>query len=201
MSPSDPAQVPLHCITLPVTFLSTTAVKENSSVLLNWEVSYEVNTLYYIVERSTDGINFTAIGSTSHKDGPALDNPYQYEDNNIPAIGGSLYYRIREQDSDGHFTYSKVVSVRLNNLSGKLTVYPNPAQSSVTVSFSCTTAGSVSLRLFDMKGSQLWQQLYSASAGQNNVQIDCIRNIPPGTYILQWFDGLKPEQVKIMVNH
>ena len=90
---------------------------------------------------------------------------------------------------------------RLNSLSGKLSVYPNPAQSSVTISFSCANSGPVSLRLFDMKGSLLWQQQYNASAGQNNVQIACIRNIPTGTYILQWFDGLKPEQVKIMVTH
>ncbi|HEY4288874.1 MAG TPA: T9SS type A sorting domain-containing protein [Puia sp.] len=201
MSQSDPAGVPLHCVTLPVTFRDLTAVKENGSVLLTWEVSYEVNTQYYIVERSTDGFNFSAIGSTSFKAGPALGNTYQYTDDNLPATGGSLYYRIRELDTDGQFIYSKIVSVRLSSLSGRLSVYPNPAQSSVTVSFSCTNSGSVSLRLFDMKGSQLWQQQYTASAGQNNVPVDCIRNIPPGTYILQWFDGLKPEQVKIMVNH
>jgi hypothetical protein len=201
MTQSAPAQVPLNCITLPVSFLDLTAVKENSSVLLTWQVAREVNTQYYIVERSTDGFNFTAIGSTSFKEGPALGNTYQYTDDKVSATGGSLYYRIRELDTDGQFIYSKIVSVRLNNLSGKLSVYPNPAQSSVTVSFTCTNSGPVSLRLFDMKGSLLWQQLYAASAGQNNVQVDCIRNIPPGTYILQWFDGLKPEQVKIMVNH
>jgi hypothetical protein len=201
MPQSAPAQVPLHCVTLPVSFLNVTAVKENSNVLLNWEVSLEVNTLSYMVERSTDGINFTDIGSIPYKEGPALANAYQYTDNNIPSGGGSLYYRIRELDTDGQYVYSKIVSVQLNNLSGKLSVYPNPAQSSVTVSFGCTNAGPVSLRLFDMKGSLLWQQQYVASAGQNNVQVDHIRNIPAGTYILQWFDGLKPEQIKIMVNH
>ncbi len=201
MSQSAPAQVPLHCVALPVSFLDLSALKENGSVLLTWEVAYEVNTQGYIVERSTDGLSFTAIGSTSFKEGPALGNTYQYTDDNIPATAGSLYYRIRELDTDGHFVYSKIVSVRLNNLSGKLSVYPNPAQSSVTVSFSCTNAGPVSLRLFDMKGSLLWQQLYTAGAGQNNVQIDYIRYLPVGTYILQWFDGLKPEQVKVLVNH
>ncbi|HTI93376.1 MAG TPA: T9SS type A sorting domain-containing protein [Puia sp.] len=201
MSQSDPAQVPLHCIPLPVNFLDLTAIKENSNVLLTWEVAHEINTQYYIVERSIDGINFSSIGSTSFKEGPATGNIYQFTDVNVTGTGGSLYYRIRELDTDGQFIYSKVVSVRLNNLSGKFSVYPNPSQSSVTVSFSCVSSGPVSLRLFDMKGSLLWQQQYSASAGQNNVQIDCIRNIPPGTYILQWFDGLKPEQVKIMVTH
>src|SRR5260221_2060551 len=201
MSQSAPAQVPLTCITLPVSFLNVSAAKNSSSVVLNWEVSREINTLEYIVERSTDGSSFSVIGSTPYKEGPALDNAYGYTDNNIPATSGSLYYRIRELDTDGQYVYSKIISVRQNNLSGKLSVYPNPARNSVTASFSCTNAGPVSLRLFDMKGGLLWQQIYTASAGQNNVQVDYIRNLAAGTYILQWFDGLRPEQVKVMVNH
>lgn len=201
MSQSAMAQPPLSCVTLPVNFLNVTAGKKDSRVVLNWEVSREINTLEYIVERSADGSNFSVIGSTPYKEGPALGNAYEYTDNNIPAADGSLYYRIREWDTDGQYVYSKIVSVQLNNLSGKLSAYPNPARNSVTVSFSCTNAGPVSLRLFDMKGSLLWQQLYSASASQNNVQVDCIRNLAVGTYILQWFDGGRPEQVKVMVNH
>jgi hypothetical protein len=201
MSASDPAQVPLHCVTLPVSFITVTATRENSGVNLSWEVTREINTVKYIVERSVDGANFSAIGSTPYNQGNALDNAYQYIDNNTSAVSGSLYYRIRELDADGQYVYSKIVSVQLNNLSGKLTVYPNPAQTSVTASFSCANAGTVSLRLFDLKGSQLWSQSYRVSAGQNSVSIDHIRYLPVGMYILQWFDGLRPEQVKIMVNH
>jgi hypothetical protein len=200
MSQSDPASIPLHCITLPTSFLSLTATNGNGSVDLSWAVTREVNTLKYIVERSTDGVNFSAIGSLFYKEGNALNNVYQYSDNALPAAGGNIYYRIRELDTDGQFVYSKIVVVQLNTLSGKLAVYPNPAQNSITASFTCTNAAQVSLRLFDLKGSVLWQQLYKAVIGRNTVSIDHIRNLPAGVYILQWFDGLKPEQVKIMVD-
>ena len=194
------AQVPLHCITLPVTFLGLTAVKNDDAVNLNWQVAYEINTLRYIVERSTDGINFSDIGSTPFREGNAQNNAYQYVDNNLPAISGTIYYRIRELDVDGSVVYSKIVSVQQNSLAGKLSVYPNPARTSITVSFNHSVGGMVSLRLFDLKGSMLWQQQQMAAAGQNNVQVDYIRNLPAGVYILQWFDGLKPEQTKIMVD-
>ena len=201
MNPSAMARVPLICVSLPVTFLNVTAEKNSNSVNLNWEVAQEVNTLEYIIERSTDGLNFSTIGSTPYKNGSAFGNTYAYTDNNLPAVSGSLYYRIRELDTDGKYVYSKIVSVLMNNLSGKFSVYPNPAHNSVTVSFICTSAGPVSLRLFDIRGSLLWQQLYTAHTGQNNVEVDNIRNIPTGTYILQWFDGLSSEQVKVMVTH
>jgi len=193
-------RVPLHCITLPVTFLGLTSVKNDDAVNINWQVSYEINTLKYIVERSTDGINFSDIGSTPFRDGNALNNAYQFTDNNLPAMSGTIYYRIRELDVDGSVVYSKIVSVQQNTLAGRLSVYPNPARTSVTVSFSHSVGGMVSLRLFDLKGSMLWQQQQQAAAGQNNIQIDYIRNLPAGVYILQWFDGLKPEQAKIMVD-
>lgn len=194
------SRVPLHCITLPVSFLGLTAAKNDDAVNLNWQVSYEINTLKYIVERSTDGINFSDIGSTPFREGNAQNNAYQYTDNDLPAISGTIYYRIRELDVDGSVVYSKIVSVQQNTLAGKLSVYPNPARTSVTVSFNHSAAGMVSLRLFDLKGSLMWQQQQVAAAGQNNVQIDYIRNLPAGVYILQWFDGLKPEQAKIMVD-
>ena len=195
------SRVPLHCITLPVTFLGLNAVKNDDGVNLNWQVSYEINTLKYIVERSTDGINFSDIGSTPFREGNALNNVYQYTDRDLPAVGGTIYYRIRELDVDGGATYSKTVSVQQNTLAGKLSVYPNPARTMVTVSFNHSVGGMVSLRLFDLKGSLLWQQQQVAAAGQNNVQIDYVRNLPAGVYILQWFDGLKPEQAKVMVDH
>jgi hypothetical protein len=71
----------------------------------------------------------------------------------------------------------------------------------VTVSFGSMMAASVSLRLFDVRGSQLWSKQYEAQAGQNTVNIDCVNTLPDGVYILQWSDGLRPEIVKIVVRH
>ncbi|HEY6902207.1 MAG TPA: T9SS type A sorting domain-containing protein, partial [Puia sp.] len=197
MNASAPAQVPMQCIALPVNFLSFTATNRNNTALLSWEVTQQSNVQQYIVERSTDGASFTMIGSVAFKSNPL----YQFTDDNLPAAGGTIYYRIRELDIDGQFVYSKIVTIQPGNLAGRLSVYPNPATNSVTVSFSCSNPGAISLRLFDLKGSQLWQQQYIAGAGQNTVQIDYIRNLPTGVYILQWFDGLKPEQTKVLVNH
>lgn len=195
MNQADPAQVPLHCIVLPFSFISLTAAQNEKNVTLNWAVDHEVNTQSYTIERSSDGTNFTTIGSTPYKAG----NVYEYADNAF-AASPTLYYRIIEVDADGQPIYSKTIAVQLNVKTNKLSVYPNPARNSISVSFVSTTAGAVSLKLFDLKGSLLYQQPYTASLGQNTIQIDAIRNFPAGIYILQWFDGLKPEQAKIMVD-
>jgi len=64
-----------------------------------------------------------------------------------------------------------------------------------------TSTGDVSLRLFDLKGSQA---LAKTDQGQCRSKFDCNRSAwinPNGLYLLQWFDGLTPQQVKLVVNH
>jgi hypothetical protein len=199
VNPATLTKVPVNCTVLAVSFVDVTAVPDNGNVNVGWSVGEEAGTLNYVVERSTDGVHFSAIGSESVKDANGVDNAYQYLDNEASAVGGTLYYRIREVGTDGAFNYSKIVSVSMGGGTGKLSIFPNPAQSFVTVSFSTTMAEAVSMRLFDVRGSQLWSKQYEVQAGQNTVSIDCVNTLPNGVYILQWSDGLRPEIVKIVV--
>ncbi len=192
---------PLTCIVLPVTFLDLAADQDNGLVTIKWDVAPQVNTVEYVVEKSGDGINFTAIGNLPRQSGNADKARYEYPDNTGFDKGGTVYYRIKEVEGSGQSMYSKIVSIQAGGLSGKLSVYPNPAKESVTVSFNSLAQTTISLRLFDLKGSVIWQHQHQAHAGQNNITIDNIRTIPNGMYILQFFDGLKPEQVKLLVNH
>jgi Secretion system C-terminal sorting domain len=201
MIPALVVQPPTNCTVLAISFLDVTAVPDNGTVNVGWTVAPEVSTLNYVVERSTDGVNFSAIGSEPLKAANDVDNAYLYPDNGAYAVGGTIYYRIRQVENDGTFFYSKIVSVQLGGAASKLAVYPNPAQSFVTVSFSTTMAEAVSLRLFDVKGSQLWSKQYEAQQGQNTVNIDCVNTLAEGVYILQWSDGLRPEITKIVVRH
>ena len=192
---------PLNCVVLSVNFLDVTAKQVNNLVTIGWDVSQEVNTREYLVEKSLDGINFTTIGHVARQMNTTDGTHYEYPDNSNLSSGTIWYYRIKEVEVSGQSMYSKIVSVRVGGITGKLAVYPNPTKGSATVSFTSSTQGAISLRLFDLKGSMVWQQQYQTNTGQNMIALDNFRTIPDGMYILQWFDGLKPEQVKLVVNH
>jgi len=203
MNPANMAQVPLNCTVLATSFIDIKAVPSAAGGVVNvdWEVTHEATTTGYIIERSVDGVNFSAIGTMPYQQSNNIDNSYQYADNAAFGIGGTLYYRVRETETGGQFIYSKIVSVELGVSAGTLSVYPNPAKTSVTVNFTMTAPEAVSLRLFDLKGSQLWAQQYQANAGQNMIRIDRIGTLPEGIYLLQWFDGMSPRTVKVLVQH
>src|SRR6185503_3929012 len=80
------------------------------------------NTKRFEVLWSTTGINFQKIGTVSSNNRPGT-NHYQYR--HITPGKGLNYYRLKQVDIDGNFTFSATIKVTVDNLSG-LTVYPNP---------------------------------------------------------------------------
>jgi hypothetical protein len=201
VSPLNFSNYPLICQVLGVSFIDVTALADKGNINLQWEVAREINTSGYVVERSTDGSHYTDIATVPYKAAQGADNQYQYVDVNGSGLQGTVFYRIREVDADGNFMYSKTITIQTETLAGKVSVYPNPTSSVATVSFTLAADANISLRLFDLSGRELWARQYSASAGSNSVSIDCIRSLPEGVYILQWFNQLQAQQAKILVRH
>jgi hypothetical protein len=192
---------PIACVVLSVNFLDLAAEQTNGLATIRWNVAGETDTREYLVEKSTDGVNFSVIGHTPYTSGSASTNNYEYPDNNAFANSGVVYYRIKELENSGRYQYSKIVSLRADASTGTFSVYPNPARTTAAVSFVSAARTEVSLRLFDLKGGIVWQQQYQANKGQNIIQLNNIGAFPNGMYILQWSDGSRTGQAKLVVNH
>lgn len=85
--------------------------KSEKSVLLSWATSFERNSDYFLVERSTDGEFFEMIGAAN-----ALQTSSQFHQYNLmdskPINHKISYYRLKQVDLDGNYTYSSIVSVK-----------------------------------------------------------------------------------------
>lgn len=191
---------PVSCTLLPINWLSFTAQPANGNVTLNWVVESQTAT-GFAVERSFDGNSFDAIGTLPVRAGNDPSNSYSYIDNNASSPTSTLYYRIREEDATGQNFYSSVAKVRTSVTAASSGVYPNPAKESFKLTFNASTAGAVSLRLFDVSGRLMLTQPFQASTGENAVTVNGLETLPDGMYILQWFDGLKPWTSKVMIRH
>jgi hypothetical protein len=80
-----------------------------------------------------------------------------------PSIGIN-YYRIKQVDYNGKYSYSDIVSVRYNG-NGETSIYPNPASSEVTI----TTTQPTSVQIMDVYGKVLKNQ--DISEGQNTINL------------------------------
>jgi hypothetical protein len=97
---------------LPVELTSFQALALTSnSVQLLWETASEKNNKEFIIERSSDGIHFEAIGSVAGSNNSAQINHYSYKDLNVS--GPLVYYRLKQIDTGGVYSYSEVKSISL----------------------------------------------------------------------------------------
>jgi len=98
--------VPSPLIPLPVTFQSFTAVARDGQGYLQWQTGLEENSKEFIIQRSTDGVHFSDLGSVAAAGTSHTTKTYTYTDA-TPATGTN-YYRIKEKDLDGKLTYSSI---------------------------------------------------------------------------------------------
>jgi hypothetical protein len=179
---------------LPLTLLSFNAQKQNSIVQLNWLTTNEINTQYFAVERSTDGIHFIAIGKVNAQTTTATNKNYIFNDNNFPT--GIIYYRLKMVDINGAFTYSPIVRIN-NNSSIVINIYPNPASSIATIELPSTIGKNIAINVFNASG-QLIKQLVQQSAPQIQLNVSAI---PAGTYAVFITDGENNYTQKITIIH
>jgi len=112
---------------LPVELLSFTGKVVHTGIELQWKTATEINNDYFNVEKLVNNEKYVSIGKIKGKGTTAVLSQYQYVDE-YPSQGRS-YYRLKQTDFDGKFTYSNVISIDYEGSDMiKISIYPNPAK-------------------------------------------------------------------------
>ncbi len=115
-----------YTASLPVSLKSFNVTVKDKKAWLQWTTATEINNHYFSVERSSDGLAFSAIGRVNGMGNSTAANAYSFTDVNLAE--GKTSYRLAQYDIDGKVKYSPVISVNLSN-SGSLIIKPNPVTS------------------------------------------------------------------------
>jgi hypothetical protein len=161
---------------LPVTLISFSGQFVNNAAQLTWDVANETGLRAYIVEKSCNGADYTAIGQVAATN----SRSYQYVDASISCP--VPWYRLRLEDIDGNSAYSRVVVVgtERNNM---ITVMPNPVADQMIIGFGTGTAGSYAISITDMSGRNILDREQPVSDGQT-ILLNRPAQAPPGNYVL-----------------
>ena len=116
---------------LPITLVRFTAVlNEDNDVLLEWITANETDNAFFTIERSRDWqdpTTFTPILTVDGQGTTFTQNTYSAVDYEL--LEGVYYYRLKQTDIDGQFTYSKIVAVQIKGgatQEKEVTLFPNP---------------------------------------------------------------------------
>jgi hypothetical protein len=94
---------------LPIEMLRFDGSCTGNHVLLKWSTATETDNDFFTVERSVDGSAFSAIGNLDGAGNSTQVLNYHFDDPD--AVGGTNYYRIKQTDYNGHYSYSNIIVV------------------------------------------------------------------------------------------
>ena len=152
---------------LPLTWISFNAKSVNNKVQLDWVTAHEINTNYFDVERSADGVHFSKIGTVASSQNSSAENNYTFTDDN-PANGIS-YYRLKQVDIDGHFTYSIIISVKMNT-SLSVKIIGNPVHQILHLEINGTSGKALPVWITDASGKRYKTFLANDGSKQINME-------------------------------
>ncbi|UII30975.1 fibronectin type III domain-containing protein [Fulvivirga ulvae] len=196
---SDPITVEtLSDSPLPVEFIDFSYTINGNSVNLNWITGSELNNEYFSVERAVDINEFTEIGTVNGSGTTTSAVNYEFTDYKPLNLA---YYRIKQVDFDGGFSYSKVIRVTLKNNFDELTVYPNPASpNNINIKgYIASESDRVSINFFDVMGKSSLLIETDPNTLLEGLTIDARNNLHTGVYIVEISDGNNKSQKRVII--
>jgi hypothetical protein len=158
-------------------------INKDVKASLNWVTEAETNNSYYIIERSVDSKNFIGIGMVLGSMNSSIRKTYKYiDDLKTIDAGKTIYYRIKQVDYNGKYSYSPVRSVKLSQKQDIIQINPNPFVDNITVKFMSETNGTVNIRLVNMTGQTVLNKTTTIIKGFNNTGIYNLAYLPKGIY-------------------
>lgn len=187
---------------LPVKWIGFNAIQSKDHVELNWTTATEINNREFILERSTDAINYTRVGQLRGAGTNYTPIKYRFIDSNSFTNFNKLFYRIKQVDYNGNFEYSKVVSVLANQQIDKSltieSINPNPFIQELNLELKNINEGSVTIYVTDMSGRLQYTNTLSCIQGNNTINISNLSELAKGVYILNISNAGKIVQQKLV---
>ena len=169
---------------VPVELNSFSAYVSGKTVRLDWSTATETNNLRFDVQRKYDAIEWQTIGSLKGNGTTTQTQNYSFSDDLSAYSSPKIFYRLKQIDLDGSFSYSNEISVDNNNVSSfELEQnYPNPFNPSTKIKFNIPFTEKVRIEVFNTVGNKVATLLNDIKeAGSHELQFEA-DNLASGVY-------------------
>jgi hypothetical protein len=162
--------------------VSLTGIKQNNTVKLNWKTNNLSAVKQFVVEYSTNGINYLPLVTKAATD-------FSYVDDRV--LNGKIYYRIKAIDFNNSIIYSNIVTINNEDLS-VLSLLPTITSSSITINATSIKQENVQVIILDAVGKQIVTQAKQLLAGQNSI-VKNVSHLANGIYyvVIYYANGNK----------
>lgn len=166
---------------LPVTLTSFQARRTGPTVTCTWATATEQDNAYFVLERSLNSRTFEALDTVQAAGTSSTRRHYSAQDH-TPAAA-TTYYRLRQVDTSGEWSYSSIMVVQGAQASLAAIIAPNPSTGHITLTFPAAQATTLRGRVVTVLGKSVLHFTQSVAAGGQLLPLDLSAQ-PAGIYLL-----------------
>ena len=182
---SGPAVLCQAC-SLPIELVSFTAKMGAGKVDVDWITASEEQNDYFVVQRSQDGFNWEDIAFVNGANNSSV-TLYYHEEDRSPYLGLS-YYRLKQVDLNGAFSFSDVKTVSNGQFFSDQQILvissSSGSEQNVAVYFQEPVDGEVSVYLVGVNGSVIFSQTFTL-ASESWIVLPLSSPLSPGVYAVR----------------
>jgi hypothetical protein len=183
-------------IALPVRFSLFNVHCNGSGVTVTWKTAQEQNASHFVVERSTDGVQWAKLATIKAAGNSTVEQSYAYND--VNALPGAAMYRVAEYDADGRSSLTRINKSDCNS-SDAWKVWPNPVQETLWLAIAAVTPSMATVKIVDGKGTTVKTYTRTMLAGNNQLSVN-LASLPAGMYLVvaTWNNGAETRTVNVV---
>ncbi len=149
-------------------------MNERQQATLKWATASEFNNDFFEIERSKNAKDFESLGKVTGRGTVNGQNDYTFTDE-VP-LKGINYYRLKQVDYDGQFSYSRLSSV-IKDGDGTISLFPNPTANVLKINFEDVD------QIENVTFYNTFGRIVKTVAGKQDKYE--VTDLPVGKYILQ----------------
>ncbi len=171
-------------VPLAAQLLSFNGQKNNGLAELRWTTTDEDEPLQFDVEKSTDGIVFSLIGTIgSHLDYTSASQEYSFTD--PVALAGKTYYRINMRNQRGQSTWSRTLQLSTKQEALSFVRVINPFSNELQADIVTVQGSKAEADLIDASGKIVRHKTTDLLAGITRIIFENTSDLVPGMYYLR----------------
>lgn len=176
---------------LPIELLRFEAVEDGAIVQTAWATSSESNNAFFTVERSADARTFQPIGKVDGAGNSHTTLHYAFTDQK--PLYGISYYRLKQTDFDGHYTYSDIRAVSFSESTGFSLDLTYRNENDLNLVYTAISPY-ILVEIFDVLGKRVFTQVAENYGGQSTLT----PNLGRGAYVVRISSGAQTDSGKIV---
>ena len=190
----------LGVLPLPLTLISFDAFPRKNFVLLQWVTEDEVATDFFTIEKTRDGRDFVAVGTTDAAGESEPGERLYYEMEDGAPYDGTSFYRLKTNDLDGAISLSHLVEVNYSSDSDwNFVLFPNP-NTGRQLGFrpeGIEPGAELYFEVLDIQGRALLRRKFATDGGDEQFQLNT--PLPSGSYLIRVTDPTGAVRAKILI--